>query len=301
MEYPLAVALARSAPSLPTDEGWWFEPKLDGDRGVLWRHETVRIQTRSGRDATSQWLDIATAAMDLPPGTVLDGELVIWTDGRTDFGAVRARASARGRRLADLITRLPASYAAFDCVMMRGEDLRSQPYLERRAALLEVLEPLGPPLQVVPATDDLETARLWYDVLPEQGCEGVVAKRADGAYRPDRSWWKVRHTAPVDAVVVGYTGAPTRPKNLAVRLGDGRILLTRTLPAGQAAQVAPHLATATRTGSMRSALGEAYTGIDAGPVVEIELGTTRHAVAAMHRVRSTSDMSDRSGPDPDGS
>ncbi|MFJ8828336.1 hypothetical protein ACIREE_42345 [Streptomyces sp. NPDC102467] len=49
----------------------------DGDRGVLWRRDTVRIQTRSGRDATQQWLDIATAAMELPPDTVLDGELVI--------------------------------------------------------------------------------------------------------------------------------------------------------------------------------------------------------------------------------
>ncbi|MFJ8827681.1 hypothetical protein ACIREE_38820 [Streptomyces sp. NPDC102467] len=40
---------------------------------MIWRRETVRIQTRSGRDATAQWLDVATAAMELPPGTVIDG------------------------------------------------------------------------------------------------------------------------------------------------------------------------------------------------------------------------------------
>jgi ATP-dependent DNA ligase len=45
----------------------------DGDRAILWRRETVRIQTRAGRDATGQWIDIATPAMALPPGTVLNG------------------------------------------------------------------------------------------------------------------------------------------------------------------------------------------------------------------------------------
>ncbi|MFD8566658.1 hypothetical protein [Streptomyces sp. NPDC059639] len=69
----------------------------------------------------------------------------------------------------------------------------SCPYTERRAALLEVLEPLGPPLQVVPATEDVDVAGIWYEVLPEQGVEGIVAKRAGAPYRPGRSWQKIRN------------------------------------------------------------------------------------------------------------
>ncbi|MFI0242987.1 hypothetical protein [Streptomyces sp. NPDC016845] len=122
--------------------------------------------------------------------------------------------------------RYPASYAAFDCLMIAGRDLRGRPYLERRTALQDVLEPLGPPLQAVPATDDIDIARVWFDVLPEQGVEGIVAKRTTGLYRPDGSWRKVRHSEPVHAVVIGYTGARRRPKNLAVRLPDGRTALT---------------------------------------------------------------------------
>ncbi|MFJ8828257.1 hypothetical protein ACIREE_41890 [Streptomyces sp. NPDC102467] len=75
----------------------------------------------------------------------INGELVIWRDGRTDFGAVSSRAAARGRRLADLMRRYPASFAAFDCLVIAGRDLRGCSYLERRAALLDILEPLGPP------------------------------------------------------------------------------------------------------------------------------------------------------------
>ncbi|MFD8566661.1 ATP-dependent DNA ligase [Streptomyces sp. NPDC059639] len=285
MEYPVEVALAEQVMVLPEGEGWWYEPKLDGDRGILWRRETVRIQTRSGRDATAQWIDIATAAMDLPPGTVLDGELVIWRDGRTDFGAVRSRASARGRRLTELVGRHPASYAAFDCLMLAGRDLRPRPYTERRAALLDVLGPLGLPLQAVPATDDVDVARTWYEVLPEQGVEGIVAKRASAPYRPGRSWRKVRHSDVVDADVVGYTGTAARPRQLAVRLPDGRIALTQTLSTGLVAQVAPYLP-AGPFHRERTVHGDSYTALpDSTVVVEVASGTTRHAVVTMMRVR----------------
>nr|WP_202455558.1 hypothetical protein [Streptomyces sp. SID8367] len=112
---------------MPEGEGWWYEPKFDGDRAVIWRRDTVRVQTRAGRDATQQWLDLATAAMNLPADTVLNGEAVIWRAGRIDFGAVRSHASSRGRRLADLAHRYPASYA---------ECRDSLPVLQLLAALL---------------------------------------------------------------------------------------------------------------------------------------------------------------------
>ncbi|MET9499832.1 hypothetical protein [Streptomyces sp. NPDC006552] len=80
----------------------------------------------------------------------------------------------------------------------------------------------------MPASDDVDVARVWFEVLPEQGVEGIVAKRASGTYRPDRSWRKVRHSEVVDAEVVGYTGTPARPRQVAVQLPDGRTVLTQT-------------------------------------------------------------------------
>jgi hypothetical protein len=223
--------------------------------------------------------------MDLPSDTVLDGEAVIWRDGRMDFGAVRSRASASGRRLADLVRQCPASYAVFDCLMLDGRDLRGRPYTERRAALLEVLEPLGPPLQAVPATDDIEVARVWFEVLPDQGVEGLVAKRADGLYRPDRSWRKIRTAETVDAEIIGYTGPPARPKRVAVRLQDGRCLLSRALAPAIAAELGRHIVGAGPGLRARADGGEPYTTTGRGMVVEVESGTTRHATVAVMRVR----------------
>lgn len=287
MEYPVIVALAEPASTLPAGPGWWFEPKFDGDRAILWRRDTVRIQTRSGRDATQQWYDLAAAGMDLPPDTVLDGEAVVWRDGKTDFGAVRSRASARGRRLADLVARYPASYAAFDIVMLAGVDLRGRPYLERRQALLDVLAELPPPIQAVPATDDPDVARAWIEQLAGQGIEGVVAKRATSTYRAGRSpaWRKVRHSETVDAEVIGYTGTAARPTKLVVRLPDGRRMLSQTLAPRLSRDVAQHLAGAEPGQRARTGDGETYTTSAAGVVVEVLAGTTRHATVSVTRVR----------------
>ncbi|MFH8610975.1 ATP-dependent DNA ligase [Streptomyces sp. NPDC018029] len=285
MEYPLRVALAGAATTPSAGPGWWYEPKLDGDRAVVWRRDTVRVQTRSGRDATAAWIDIATAAMDLPPDTVLDGEAVLWRDGRTDFGAVRSRTSARGRCLADLIHRYPASYVAFDCLMLHGRDLRGCPYLERRAALLEVLEPLGPPLQAVPATDDVDVALAWYEHLPAQGIEGIVAKAATSTYRPMRAWKKIRHAETVDAEAIGYVGPAGRPRRVAVLLPDGRRMLSQALTPPIAVEIVRHIAKSAPGQPLRTDDGETYTTTGGGLVVEVESGTTRHATVAVVRVR----------------
>ncbi|MGP3777140.1 ATP-dependent DNA ligase (plasmid) [Streptomyces sp. SDT5-1] len=286
MDYPVAVALAESVAVLPEGDGWWYEPKFDGDRGVVWRRDAVRIQTRAGRDATEQWLDIAAPAMALPRDTVLDGELVIWRAGRVDFGAVRSRSSARGRRLAGLMQQWPASFAAFDCLMLGGQDLRGRPYTERRAALLDVLEPLGPPLQPVPATDDVNVARVWYETLTAQGIEGIVAKRADSPYRANRSWKKIRHSESVDVAVVGYVGPPGRPRRLALRLPDGRCVLSRPVSAGVSAEAAEHIAgSGPGAASARTDDGEPYAAIGPGLVAEVESGTTRHSTVTVMRLR----------------
>ncbi|MFJ3308349.1 hypothetical protein ACIPSA_35795 [Streptomyces sp. NPDC086549] len=68
------VALARPVTQLPTGPSWAYEIKVDGHRTVLWQTEDgVRLQSRTGRDVTALWMDLAVAAMRLSPGVILDG------------------------------------------------------------------------------------------------------------------------------------------------------------------------------------------------------------------------------------
>ncbi|GAB1331644.1 ATP-dependent DNA ligase [Streptomyces sennicomposti] len=290
MDFPVDVALAELVPTLPVGAGWRYEMKFDGHRTVVWREkDTVRLQARSGRDVTAVWMDLALAAFDmLPPGVVLDGEAVIYAQGKIDFAAAQSRAlstPARARRLAE---DLPAHFVAWD-VLLHPEhgDVRARLYDDRRALLVDLLQEYGvqPPLQLVPMTDDPTVAMTWYQQLPEQGIEGIVAKRATSVYKAGRIWKKIRHAETVEADVVGYTGAAARPRALAVRLPDGRIALTQSLKAPLAAQVAVHFAASGPPRSARTPAGETYTIAAPGLVVEVLAGTTRHAVVTVTRLR----------------
>ncbi|MDI3390016.1 hypothetical protein QIS99_28055 [Streptomyces sp. B-S-A8] len=287
MERPVEVALARAVTKLPIGEGWWYEPKFDGHRIVLFREpDAVALQSRTGRDVTNAWPDLAAAGLDLPVGTVVDGEAVIWNEGVLDFAAVQARAASAAARARLLSHRLPASYAIWD-LLAHPElgDIRARPYVERRALLLDVLADVGPPLQAVPATNDPEIALRWYQALQTQNIEGVVAKRADGAYRSGRSWHKIRHSETVDSEAVGYTGNATHPRTVVVRLPDGRTAQSQTLTAPLSRRLAQHIAASGPGRRARTDDGERYTTTGGGLILEALAGTTRHAVVTIVRAR----------------
>ncbi|MER5255562.1 ATP-dependent DNA ligase [Streptomyces sp. NPDC002855] len=289
---PLRVALAESVTALPQGDGWAFEPKFDGHRLVVFADgRRVRLQARSGRLVTSAFPDLAEAAGHLPAGTVLDGEVVVWADGRIDFQAVQQRAAATRAHATHLARTLPASYAAFDLLADGGEDCRTLPYQERRARLVRILEPLGPPLQAVPMTTARATALTWYETLPATGIEGLVVKRLDGAYRGGtRAWLKLRHSDTRDAVVVGFTGSRARPQALVLVLpGDGTPVVSSPLSSALRTAAGAALPEARGEGTaIAIGIGEVtYAALPAEPPVTVEVrqNTTRHATAVVVRFR----------------
>lgn len=288
MEWPLDVALARPVQQLPTGP-WAYEIKVDGHRTVLWRTESsVRLQSRSGRDVTALWMDLAVAAMRLPPGTVLDGEAVVYlADGeggaRISFEAAQSRALSSPARARELAARHPATYVAFDALAVAGADLRPLPYAERRQALVDVLIGIGPPIEPVWSTTDRDEALLWYETLEGTGVEGIVAKPLRSVYKAGRIWSKIRHGDTLDAVVVGFTGTARHPKTLAIRLPDGRVALSQRLTTALAAVIGPRLLP--ESGRASTEAGDTYTLVSGDVVVEVVAGTTRHAVVAVVRLR----------------
>ncbi|WP_371098735.1 ATP-dependent DNA ligase [Streptomyces sanglieri] len=292
MEFPIKVALAQAAPTIPEGPGWWYEPKLDGHRTVLRRTgETVVLYARSGRVVIQHWMDLAVAGMGLRPGTVLDGEAVIWRDGRLDFTAAQSRAASSVTRARALAALYPASYICWDVLQHPDPqigDCRSRPYTERRALLLELLADVDPPIQAVPATDDRDVAVLWYDALREQGIEGIVCKRDEASYPSGRrrEWVKVRHADTLDALVLGFTGPRLRPHHLVLAVGDegGPARVSARLEPVLAARVGEFLDGAVVMGERR-AEGEPYTPVETDLVVEVLAGSGRHGTLTVVRMR----------------
>ena len=225
---PTVPMLSQLASRVPTGAQWLYEPKFDGFRGLLRRSSDglVRLTSRQGKDLTDWFPELAQAGKCLPGSTVLDGEIVIADDeGRADFGALQRRLGVSSRRSLQTAANCPAILLVFDMLESAGIDLMQLPLIERRHRLEDVLHDLHPCLQLIVQTSDPDLASEWLGEVP--GLEGVVAKRADGRYRPGRrEWIKVKRRRTADCVVVGFAGDESAPMLvLALHHSDGELHL----------------------------------------------------------------------------
>jgi ATP-dependent DNA ligase len=157
--------------------------KFDGFRvGVVRTPSGARLWSRRGTDLTSAFPDLAAAAeFQLRSGTVLDGEAVVWVDGRLSFDHLQLRLARRAARGGPKGP--PASYVAFDVLALDGQDQRGLTYTARRARLEHVSAGWRPPLEICPSTADRNEAMGWSADYRRAGIEGLVIKSATGRYR----------------------------------------------------------------------------------------------------------------------
>jgi bifunctional non-homologous end joining protein LigD len=165
--------LSRPAP-LPSGSGWSFEVKWDGFRALVSTEDGLRVRSRRGWDMTETVPGLAA----LPPGVVLDGELVAWRDGDPYFPDVCARVLNRDASI-------PITFVAFDVLKMDGKNMMDASFEERRAALVRL--PLDPPMSVVAET--FTDGPALFDAVRKLGLEGVVAKRLSSRYRANQRGW----------------------------------------------------------------------------------------------------------------
>lgn len=190
--------------SAPFDaEEYSFEVKWDGVRALaavaqgrwcLWG--------RHGVDYTARYPELAVLGR-LPAGTVVDGELVVWRDGRADFSALLRR----HRRQRSAPPTPVVTYVLFDLLSLRGRSLLKEPLARRRARLGELLARVTEALLVY--SDGVPgCGREFFARVVDQGHEGVMAKRQASHYQPgqrSRSWRKIKPAGILPCVVIGFT------------------------------------------------------------------------------------------------
>ncbi|MFF8696774.1 hypothetical protein ACF08W_31630 [Streptomyces sp. NPDC015144] len=166
-----------------------LQPKFDGYRALVFTpwpaHGPVLLQSRRGRFLQDRLPELVDAAAALPDGLVLDGELVVWAQGRMSFEALQRRAASSGRTAARLAQETPAHFIAFDLLQADGQELLHVPYGERRARLEQLFTDRGlsAPWTLCPETTDVATAQEWLTSWTQvSGIEGlVVPARGPGA------------------------------------------------------------------------------------------------------------------------
>ncbi len=209
---PAELPLADFDAKLGAPEDWLVEWKYDGIRAqVVKRAGQVWVWSRGEELVTERFPEIVALAQSLPDGTVIDGEIVVWKDGRpAAFNLLQqriARTTLTKRVLADA----PVTLIAYDLLEWQGADLRDAPQAERRAALIAAVQGR---VEVSP----VEVRSTWAELAVlrkesrERGVEGFMLKHVDARYGSGRkkqqglgagTWWKWKiEPFSVDAVLI---------------------------------------------------------------------------------------------------
>ena len=237
--YPFYLAqswsrpLAEMLPALGAPSGWIVEWKFDGIRAqLLKRGEAWRLWSRGEELISDSYPDLEPLARALPPGTAIDGELVVLIppegeyeadslDGLAIFASLQQRL---GRKIVSekTLRELPVAFIAYDLIEAQGRDLRAEPQHMRRALLEALVERLFKearargerlPIRISPTV----SAETWEELAEKREQarallrEGLMLKARDGAYGIGRRkggdrtdvWWKWKlDPMSVDAVVI---------------------------------------------------------------------------------------------------
>ena len=192
---PQLAALVKTAPE---GSDWLHEIKFDGYRmHARLDAGKVQILTRRGNIWTDKYLAIATDLARLPAkNAYLDGELCgVLPDGRTAFNLIQ-NASDTGR--GSLV------FFLFDLLFIDGEDITGLPLVDRKARLAKLLTAAPPSLHY--NDHQIGHGPAFHRLACERGLEGIVSKRVNGRYEPDRrSWLKTKCLNREEFVVVGWS------------------------------------------------------------------------------------------------
>ena len=203
-----------SVSKLPEGLEWLWEIKLDGYRALAVKSGTgVTLFSRRRKSLNRQFPYIVEALADLPPGTVVDGEVVAMDEsGRPDFNLLQNFRAAASR----------IQYYVFDLLCWKDRDLTRVPMVERRALLKSVVVIRDERIRIA---DYFEAApKDLLSAVREQGLEGIVGKRKDSVYQPGKrsgAWIKYRVNRGQEFVIGGYFPGPHGFDSLIVGYYDG--------------------------------------------------------------------------------
>jgi len=228
--YPffLASALDRTAADdVAADLGavgdWQAEWKWDGMRAQLVRRgDGVTVWSRGEEPVNDAFPEVVRAGLNLPQGTVLDGELLAVRDGRLLGFAALSKRSGRRRVTKAILADIPCRFVAYDVLESEGIDLRERPLADRRAALERLAPECFAALLAGTGTaaadgdrvflSPLVTGDSWESLAAHRadsrgrGVEGLMLKRLASGYGVGRTrgdWWKWKiEPLEIDAVLL---------------------------------------------------------------------------------------------------
>jgi DNA ligase-1 len=239
--YPfcLAHALQEAPQKLGNTTDWIVENKWDGMRGQLIIRKNKWYCWSRGEELISDKFPEFEAFLSLPDGTVLDGEILPFKNGKIQNFALLQKRIGRKNISAKLLKDAPVIFMIYDLLEWQGTDLRGQPTRQRRELLEEMFAQYKNSAlpwqlsQALPSTS-WEAITVERQKATEKHSEGLMLKKASAPYgvgRKKGDWWKWKSDPlTIDAVLTYAMRGHGRRTNLytdyTFGLWQGDVLVT---------------------------------------------------------------------------
>jgi len=223
--YPffLAYPLEDEPKTLGMPEEWFAERKWDGIRGqLIVREQEIFVWSRGEELVTDKFPEYHVLRNLLPDGTVIDGEILPFKDGKPlSFQHLQTRIG-RKNITQKVLDHSPVVLMAYDLLEYEGKDIRETAMLERRKKLEQVIK--ASRARHVLKLSELVAFTTWeeLDNIRKNArlhfSEGVMLKRKNSTYQVGRKrgdWWKWKvDPLTVDAVMIYAQRGHGRRANL---------------------------------------------------------------------------------------
>ena len=214
--YFLASPVEKADEQFSDWQEWCVEWKWDGIRcQLVKRNGEVFLWSRGEELINDSFPDILKQAEQLPDGTVLDGELLPFKDGKVmSFGDLQTRLNRKKITKKDLDT-TPVSIMVYDILEWESVDIRERSLIARK----EILKSIHAfPKSEIIQVDSIEEATQLRIESRERGVEGFMMKRWSSTYQSGRKrgdWWKWKiDPLTIDCVLLYAQSGSGRRSNL---------------------------------------------------------------------------------------
>jgi len=187
-----------------------FELKFDGTRAICYinkENKEVKLLNRRLKFFQKNYPELLGLYNDVTANkVVIDGEVVIFKQGKPDFPSLQTREHVDDPTRISLLSELmPATYIVFDILYKDGRSLINLPLIERKKILEKTVKESD---RILLSSYVIGKGKKFFREVKKKGLEGMIAKRLKSTYqigkRP-KDWLKIKFLKTLDCVICGYT------------------------------------------------------------------------------------------------
>ncbi len=217
-----------SVPQVVTEEGFIHQIKWDGIRGIsVIENGGITLYTKKGGICTPAFPELQEVPEQLDAKqAVLDGEVVVFAEGRPSFYNVLKRSLTKSETsIKRIAAKYPARYIVFDILFLDGEDMRGLPLSKRQ----KILQKHFRSTPTAALTDSFDNGGALFELMKQKNMEGIVSKRLESVYTAGKrhgDWFKTKVLKKLLCLVTGIQLKNSLPASLALGVYRGGQLVS---------------------------------------------------------------------------